>query len=503
MEQNWKQRIRQGIQILMIVGPSLWMTFYSYPVQDDFHYAYYAKELMEQGYSLFHMAWYKTLDYYRTFCGCYTSTFLGYLCSAVIDCNVWGIRIYEFCSMVVFFLSCRSFFYAIFVRMLHFSKKNMSQLYLLLLACIHGVFYLADHEDYYWFITSVQYLTILSMILFGVSLLILAMESKPLFKKEKRKRTVLLAGASVLGFLGSGAALNIAFLCCILYTLVFVYYVFTKRKQWYSLLLVEVITYAGLFINGIAPGNYIRSGGTKGFREIEGAIIKSLLYAWERSVSMMKNPIFWMILILVIAVMLKELRKKELSFSFPMPITFTVVLFGLFAAMIFPVVLGYGYDVYRIMCRSNFISDFTLFVFTFLIVYYWIGFWLKRGIIARKESNYGSLRLKIGVVTALALAVLTQGMQIPYLRIMKEIVSHDASEYASRMVKIYEETAKEDGDFVYVDVDLAEENTVLISPKFCYGEYDPVVEYGNQTIARFYGKKAVYYMSPDGKEGFY
>lgn len=64
--------------IVVLTLPSLILTLYSYPVQDDFHYAYYGRELMRQGYNLITMSFAKTWEYYITFCGCYTSSFLGY-----------------------------------------------------------------------------------------------------------------------------------------------------------------------------------------------------------------------------------------------------------------------------------------------------------------------------------------------------------------------------------------------------------------------------------------
>lgn len=500
-----RQKVRDILIILILVFPSLWMALYTYPVQDDFHYAYYAKELMEQGYSLLHMAWYKTVDYYLTFCGCYTSSFLGYLMSGIIDCSIVGIRVYEICSMIVFYIACWFFFDAVWVKMLRFPKNLRNRLYILLLTCIHAIFYIPEQEDYYWFITSVQYLTILSMILFGVLAFILAVErgqEKSLNTSERWKTVGLLVCAALLGFLGSGAALNIAFLCCIFYLLVSVYYLFIKKGKWYQIIPVSAVTLTGLVINGVAPGNYIRSGGAKGFGQIQEALVKSIQYAWERNVSLFCNPVFWAVILLLFWSLISFMKARNFSYSFPLPITFTLALFGLTAAMIFPVVLGYGYDIYAIMCRSNFISDFTIYVLSFLAVFYWAGWSVKHDILPTKTPKYTSQLVILGVLVLAIIGFMVQKDQNAYVKVVKEIVSGDAKEYSDYVVSFYDAVENSHDDIVTVEIPRVIDTVCLIDPKIYLEEYDPDEEYGNQTIARYYGKKAIYYLTEtDRKDG--
>lgn len=499
---EWKNRIVFWVVLCLIVGPSLWMTRYTYPVQDDFHYAFYAKELMKQGYSLPRMAWIKTVDYYKTFCGCYTSSFLGYLMSGIINCNITGIRVYEFFSMIVFFLSCWCFFDAFWVKLLGFQGEQRNRLYLLLMVCIHGMFYFAEQEDYYWFITSVQYLTILSMILFGITSFIQAFKYKKNNEdlKYKRKKIGFLLLAGILGFLGSGAALNIAFLCCIFYFLLSVYLIFFQKEKWYDVIPVFIVTMIGLVINGVAPGNYIRSGGSKGIGALQEALAKSFQYTWERNVSLLQNPIFWGVMILVFGIMVSHIRTKKSSYTFPMPVTFTIILFGLTAFMIFPVVLGYGYDVYWIMCRSNFISDFVIYVFYFCAAFYWAGWLQTQEIFEEKKLKREKMIIKIGVVVLILVGMVQQQKENPYVRIVQEIVSGDAGEYAEFVISI-QQKAKESPDEIVVidDIPFVVDTTCLIDPKICIGEYDIENDHGNRVMAKPFQKKAIYYL-PDNWE---
>lgn len=82
MKDKSKEKILQRIIYLLIVAtmtlPSIIITLYAYPVQDDFGYAYHAKETMKKGHGLLYTSFAYTIKYYKTFCGCYTSSFWGY-----------------------------------------------------------------------------------------------------------------------------------------------------------------------------------------------------------------------------------------------------------------------------------------------------------------------------------------------------------------------------------------------------------------------------------------
>lgn len=62
-----------------------------------------------------------------------------------------------------------------------------------------------------------------------------------------------------------------------------------------------------------------------------------------------------------------------MCYKFYVPVLFTFMMFLAVWIVIFPVALGYGMDVYYMMERSNFVSDFVIFLAAFLTCFYWRG----------------------------------------------------------------------------------------------------------------------------------
>lgn len=356
--------------VIIMVAPSIVITQYAYPCQDDFHYAFYAREMMAEGHSLLYTAIAWTVRYYKTFCGCYTSTFLGYFISGIINCNLWGIRIFELCSILFFYGTLYAFVYAIAHKLMGFSNKTILPFYCMLLAMINGLIYYAWHEAYYWFITSIQYLMITSFILLGIVFFSFA-----LYEEDGRKKTLFLILASVLGFLGSGGTLSIAAFCCALYGLVTMWGIVDRAQLKVSCIIMG-ITLLGAVINGVAPGNYLRAGGKKTIKDIIYAGKMSVKYMIERWETFVRNPVFWMIVI-VLLVFVFSAERRQGKYVFKLPGLFILILFGLVSGIIFPTMLGYGYDVYGILMRGNFISDTAFYLYIFIGVLYVKG-WVDR-----------------------------------------------------------------------------------------------------------------------------
>lgn len=472
--------------IIVLTLPSLIIALYSYPGQDDFHYAYYGRKLMEEGHSLFSMAMIKTIEYYKTFCGCYTSTFLGYFFSSIINCDIWGIRIYEVLSGIFFYYTLFSFVKALVCDIMKQEIYQSLNIYLLLLACFNCLIYYIDHDAFYWFITSVQYLTISSCILLGAS---------HFAKATLTGKTRYVVSATVLGFLGSGGALNIAAFCCVTYLLVGLWAIFDQGKVKETVIIFGV-TLVGAVVNGIAPGNFIRKGGNIGISGVIEAIELSLKYAYERIVVHMHKPLFIIILIFfMICVMMWE--KKEYKCQFWCPVTFSFIMLGCVAIVIFPVMIGYGWDTYQIICRGNFISDMAIYIFLLITILYWKG-WFTQNI---KEHPLSVKNKKVVcLVIAVAMCVLiiqVKWFEVPLIREIKEIVSGDYREYSDFCVGVYNEIAESEEDVVTLTINRVEDNTCLNNPEFYYGYYDYQKEHANRTIARFYNKKVVYLINAD------
>lgn len=467
--------------IIVLTLPSLILTLYSYPVQDDFHYAYYGRELMRQGYNLITMSFAKTWEYYMTFCGCYTSSFLGYFFSAIINCSVWGIRIFELLSAIIFYLAAYAVLRALIIYVMGYSKEKIPPMYILLLLCFNALIHYGEQEDFYWFITSVQYLMITSFIFFGIALFLYALENR------SKKAAVV---AAILGFLGSGGALNIAAFCCILYFLSAIWGFCVKREKAVSGIVFGVTLIGGL-INGLAPGNFIRAGEPLTISKLLEAMIDSFAYTFSRMEMFLKNPIY-VAIILILVVYLLMCRSNDRNHRFYMPGLFSAAAFCFVAIVIFPVMLGYGKDIYPIICRSNFISDTAIYLFTFLTLFYW------RGWIERRFSNFAISNRMENIILLLSIVVLTviigrrKWKEVPFVRETREWYKGVYREYSDYCVGVYEQIAGAEENIAEIVVREVKDTTCMIDPQFYIGYYDAEKEYANRTIARFYGKDAVY-----------
>ena len=87
--------------------------------------------------------------------------------------------------------------------------------------------------------------------------------------------------ASVLGVLGSGGTLSIAAFCCVIYLIVTIWGI-VERGRFKDALYIMAMVLSGAIINGIAPGNYVRAGSSKGIEDILYAGKMSLRYTIER-----------------------------------------------------------------------------------------------------------------------------------------------------------------------------------------------------------------------------
>ena len=475
-----KYTIYIGI-IMALTMPFLILTLYSYPVQDDFHYAYYGHEMMKQGHNLISMSFIKTGEYYRTFAGCYTSTFLGYFFSAIINCDIWGIRIFELLSAIVFYFALYAMLRMAVIRVMGYEKEKVMPIYILLLLCFNGLIHYEEQEDFFWFITSVQYLLITSFIFFGIALFLHALDT------ENKKTAV---AAAVLGFLGSGGALNIAALCCVLYLLAAFWGFFVKKKRKMSGLVFGVAL-VGALINALAPGNFIRAGEPLTIGKLVKALTDSFAYLLLRMKILIKNPIYIaIVIILVMYLLLCKSRKSNCGFH--VPVIFMGILFSFVAIIIFPVMLGYGWDVYLIICRSNFISDAVIYLFTFLTLFYFRGWleWRFPGF----ELSYRFENFML-IFSAAVLAIMLwrrDWSEVPFLRYAREWHHGVYREWSDYCMGVYRQIEEAEGNTPEIVIQKVQDTTCMISPKFWIGWYDMEKEHANRSIAQFYGKDAVY-----------
>lgn len=484
-----RKRIGKGVLVciaVMLALPSILITLYSYPCQDDFHYAVEAKKLLDQEYNIFTMSIVRMVEYYLGFTGCYTSSFLGHFFSGMINCNIWGIRIFEFISAIVFYAALYVCLYSFAHKIMQFDKDRVLPLYCLMLAFFNCLIYYSDHDDFYWFITSVQYLLISSFILYGVSCFILCM-----YEDDVRRQRIFLVLACILGFLGSGGTLSIAAFCCAMFLIVFLWGFFVREKCRIRACVGMGVTLLGAVVNGIAPGNYKRYGEPVTLGGLYYAVKQSLRYTLERWETFIKNPIFW-IIILLLLVILENCRTGEKRYKYKFPIFFVLFLFGLVAGIIFPTILGYGYECYVILNRGNFISDMAFYLFIFWALFYIKGW---------RDAKYPGFHIRFNKDAKIALSIIILSfivfdrkylMQIPVVKEYYDLAAGKNREYADYCIGIYDEVAASEDRVVEVYRKEVRDTTCMMNPQFYIGYYDYEEEYANTTIARFWDKDAIY-----------
>ena len=459
----------------LLVLPSLLITRYVYPVQDDFHYAHVAMQHFMNGENLLTMAGKETVHYYLTFMGGYSSTFFGHLFSGIVLCDNIKIKIFCFLSLTFFYISIAVFSYTI-AKVFNIPANKKIYLMFLLLILITGVIYYADHEDYYWFITSVQYLFLTSCMLMGVSAFIEGiLLNKPL----------LLIFAIIGGVIGCGAALNIAFLTVALYFVTGCFLYLRLKKSKNILIVLSFIT-GGVLVNGLAPGNYIRDSGHLSIYRVIEAVVLSYKYTFIRIKGMLSGILFPAVLLILAVLLFSWKISVEEKRKFRFPLLACLILFSIIPFVIFPVMLGYGWDCYLIICRGNFISDLTIYIISFLILFYvrnWAAEKYPDFCIMGNKGKYCIALITIGT----CLFLNTQYCKgTAFWREVTELRNGRIKNYYSYVRGVYRDVENSEDDIVVIYRKPVEDKTLLMNPYFAYGDYDI-----NKFMARFYGKKQI------------
>lgn len=277
--------------------------------------------------------------------------------------------------------------------------------------------------------------------------------------------------ASILGFLGSGETLSIAAFCCALYFLAAMCGGICKQKK-YALIGMGSSLF-GAIINGIAPGNYSQP---MSIGRLFVAAKHSIRYTLERWETFVKNPIFWIILICMVLI-LCTCQISEMQYQFRYPIIFILFLFGLVAGIIFPTMLGYGYECYLILNRGNFISDMAFYLFIFLGLFYLKGWISQKYPSLRQITLQRDLLIGVAFVIVMLLAADGNATIHPIVKEYRDLVTGKYTEWSEYCVGIYDEIASSNDDVVEIYREELGDTACMMNPQFYIGEYNPDKEY--------------------------
>lgn len=269
-----------------------------------------------------------------------------------------------------------------------------------------------------------------------------------------------------------------------------------------------LITLSGALLNAAAPANFARRGEPVTFAAVWDAVCFSLRWVFERILQLKSREYLFLPLLLVLAWLPFRAKREEDDFSFPLPGLVTIGLLGMSAVIVFPAVLGYGSDVYIVLERGHFISDLAMYLFLFLIVLYWKG-WFDRQFFAKgfreKLQNHKTV-IDVAVLFVFMIGFIRSDFgNYPAVIQFRDWAGGEYRRYADACSDVYRQIAESKGEIVVITVPQENliDSTCLASPMFTTGYYDCQEEWGNRSIAEFYGKKAVYifvtYLSDAGE----
>lgn len=477
-----------GIIIWTII-PTVYLTKYTYPVQDDFHISSEVRDMVNDGYGIISGALLKVFEYYKGFMGAYTATFLVFVFEGLINCSQPGMMIFESISILLFDIALFFFIKSVTCNIFDLEKGVVIPVYACIMTCINNVFYYADHEDYYWLDTSILYLGI-----FTIILLSLYMTIKLSYITVKSYYKVWLIVSCILAFLGSGANLSLSFISTALHFMIFIYLWFkgNDTKRHIPPFAAAVL---GTFVNGIAPGNYVRKGSVVGMHEIVKSAYYSCRYVFERLEKIWSQPVFVVALVVMMLVLMKHSDKiAGIKFDYKWPVVVALVMYCICAAVTFPAILGYTYEILLICNRLMFIIDVMIYIMTFFMCVYFVG-WVRhkydKDILAGVKKD---VYIFATLIILLSFAKLRDNVWrwTPIVRMYREIDSGRMQEFSDYVKGVYSELENSEDSVVRIEVNKVEDKCCLINPLFYYGEHENEEDfYYDNSIVRFYGKDSL------------
>ncbi|MCR4749506.1 MAG: hypothetical protein K5877_06940 [Lachnospiraceae bacterium] len=486
---------------MLCILPAMYITRFSYPAQDDFSYGLVARNLLDSGYSHLGLAAHMTSEWHKVWGGLYSSTFLGYFFSGYIMCDFHKIRLFEFGVTIIFFFALVFLSYVLACRIFKLRFVETATIFGFLTMFLFGVVYYGDYDVFYWFITSVQYLLLLSFSIFGICTYIVAMTCN-----RKVLKYLLVAISLLFGTVASGSNLSLTGMNVMLYIIAFMYYLLISKKNTKKdkiILFVPVFPVIGALINGLAPGNKVRAGGSKSLNDIYIALRSSVRFLLERIESYLHKPEFWIVLIgLILAILFIKRERGQLGFNIRYPLIFMILTPVFCVFVIFPAMLGYNYDVFCLLIRGQVLLDFALFT-TLIINICVFSQWLWD----KYVESISKIMVK-DVTIALIAVMLGLCLQerdnnwrwIGVIRNYRDLGGDRFDTYAHYYMDILKQVEMSDEDLVILYVDEVEEKSSQINPMIVYDRcYDPDKDPANNAIAQFYGKKALWVLHNDYK----
>ncbi len=241
------------IAILLIsIIPLLWISFYSFPLADDFSFTATPRHVWNETHSLWAVgkAVVATVaDHYMHWQGSYFSTILGTLQPALLGEGFY------FLTTWLLLAACIVGTFALVRSIFRHVLKQADHVLADITACVILMLFIqwvpSPVQSFFWWDGAAVYIGIHMLLMLAMALLIAC-----LVKDSCSPLRLILMLVTVL-LIGGGNYIT-GLLQCELFTLAVLYAFAQKKQVRIHVLLIALASIAGLLINVLAPGNFYR-----------------------------------------------------------------------------------------------------------------------------------------------------------------------------------------------------------------------------------------------------
>ena len=490
------------LALCVVLFPLLLIAPYNFPSADDWSYGKAAYRTLLQGGGFFEVlrsVFENTALYYKEWEGRFSNAFL-----ASLQPGIWGEQFY----VVVPWIMLGGLIVGelvLFGALLE--KKAKGSNYLLVPVVVPSLMLQIMYtpsmsESFYWYTGAINYTFIFacSMVLFAL-IYKLATERVKLWKLFLR---VILACVLSVLIGGDNYATSLSMFVAMVVVCVILW--MSNRQGFYRICYLPVITAVSIVACILAPGNATRlntnfDGGTSGnaFRAIGASFVRSFtnIYSWTN----------WKILIMILLIIpFVWMAVKYMSFTFRLPVLFTILSFGVYASQITATLYVDGTTGGGRMAA---ILYYSYHVWVVANLCYWIG-WFRK--------NQAKMAVCVQKVTGRA-ANFVRRFLLPYCAVagalmvvmiacgdLKEVSCYRAyRDWRQGWAQQYAEAWEARLDVLHDDtVRVVEFEPIRMCPE-AYVYTDLQDKYGylwvNRDCASYYGKESVMVVDPaDVKE---
>lgn len=483
------------IILIFIVSmlPIWYLAGYARPSGDDYGYSVLTHVAWLETHSLIEVlkAAINTVEkYYTSWNGNWFTVFLFSLMPEVfVPYSFWVVP-YIVTAAVIF--ATLVFMYELCVNLMKFQRADcLIFTFLLLLASYQYI--PSTAIGMYWYVGAIHYMLSYAVGLLGIAFI---------FKFMRTGKHGWLVSTTICAFVIGGSSYFTGLLLFMVLVFVGIIGIKIKEKKRSLLLILPFIVWAvGFIIQCKAPGNFVRGGESFGFSPslVLFTIFESLKRGAVSIGSYFQEKTLIFIIMSVVALFgweaMGKMNKKS-QFSYPFPLLFVIVMYGIYSAMFAPVVYSEVFDSIEISLGPATVRYFTFIITSFFSILYcegWIFQKIKYGNKSKQLDYFMEKKYRLCIMyPLLALCMLMIIFNRGWLkesvdyRVYEYVNSGQADDFKSQIASQME---------ILLDDSIKEAYLVPINPEQGPLMHMPVTpdenSFTNQVVRDFYRKDKV------------